>query len=313
MEHHIAAMKMKTVCVGRFLMDVPEKAMVSYRGATVDGFDISSWVETDEEFLARNTTQEVKLRSEKNEKGQVSLEQVREIKSEYLHGRLFVFNRQWLPSFSNGVKEIEEVITTSAFVRAREVTYKFYSKLQDDAGILELEKLLGQLRWRGEEELPSQPGFCFDRALLVDPLSADVSEITGIFVGLKDPPDLAIALNTFSAANENKPLLQRDAENDIKQAYLNRFHTLREGPRALAGVPGEELLERVDEPNGSVLHGFMWESLRKKNDPARPLMVLELDTGKGQPGKPVNSSLSDTEVLALWDKMSNSLRRHHAL
>lgn len=313
MEHRIAAMEMKTVCIGRFLMDVPANAMVSYRGATVNAFNISSWVETDEEFLGRNIAQETKLKSEKNEKGDVSLEQVREIKNEHLYGRLFIFDRQWVPSFSNGVKIIKQVITTSAFVRAHDVTYKFYSDLKGEAGILELEKLIGQLRWRGEDELPSQPGFCFDRALLADPLSADVSEITAIFVGLKEHPDLAISLSTFSGASHYKTLLQRDAENSIKQEYLSRFHSLREGPRTLAGVPGEELLERVDEPNGSVLHGFMWESLSKKYDPARPLMVLELDTGKGQPGKPVNSSLSDTEVLALWDKMSNSLRRHHAL
>ncbi|MYN19959.1 hypothetical protein GTP81_24760 [Rugamonas sp. FT107W] len=37
--------------------------------------------------------------------------------------------------------------------------------------------------------------------------------------------------------------------------------------------------------------------------------MLEFDTGHGQPGKPVNSSLSDAEALALWDKISSSLRR----
>jgi len=78
----------------------------------------------------------------------------------------------------------------------------------------------------------------------------------------------------------------------------------------LNGIPGEELLQRVDEPNGAKVHGFMWESLADQNDVYLPNLILEFDTGLGRPGNPVNSSLSDAEALALWDKISSSLRRH---
>ncbi|WP_373990640.1 T6SS immunity protein Tli4 family protein [Duganella sp. BuS-21] len=313
MEHRIAVMKMKTLCVGRFLIDVPETALVSYRSATVEGYEISSWIETDEAFLSRNIAQEAQLKSEKNDKGGTSLEQIREIENDHLHGRLFVFNRRWQASFNLGVREESQVIAVRAFVRSRDVTYSFYSKYQYDSDVPNLEKLISQLRWRGGDGIPTQAGFCFELGLLVEPLPVDISEFTAIFVGLKEHPDLSIALSTFSGATQYKPLSQREAENSIKQEYWSRFHSLREGPRALAGVMGDEVLERVDEPNGSVLHGFMWESLSKQYDPARPLMILELDTGHGQQGRPVNSSLSDAEALALWDKISSSLRRHHPL
>ena len=70
-----------------------------------------------------------------------------------------------------------------------------------------------------------------------------------------------------------------------------------------------EILERVDEPNGSTLQSFMWESLSKKDDVYLPNLILEFSTGHGKPGAPVNSSMSDAEALALWEKISASLRR----
>lgn len=313
MEQHIAVMKMKPVCAGRFLIDIPENANISYRGATVFGYDITSWIETDEEFSARVTQQEAQLTSEKNEKNGVSLEYSQEVKNEHLRGRIFVFNRMWLPSFDHGIEQVEQSVSIRALVRSHNVTYSFYSKFQDDSDVPKLIELINQLRWRGADEIPAQAGFCFEHALLVEPLAADISEFTAIFVGLKEHPDLSIAFSTFSSAAEFESLLQRAAKNSTKKEFRSRIHTLREGSRTLAGVPGEELLEQVDEFNGAKLHSFMWESLNRKDDPNRPLLVFELDTGHGKQGRRVNSSLSDIEAQALWDKMSSSLRRHHPL
>ncbi|MES2165307.1 MAG: T6SS immunity protein Tli4 family protein [Pseudomonadota bacterium] len=309
MEERINLMKMKTVCVGRFLLDLPEKSVVSYRGASLSGWKISSWVETDAEFLGHLSTQEAQLSIEKNSRGGVSLERTKEVKNDELRGRIFVFNRNWLEGYKDGKKMVEQVVSIRAFVRSREVTYKFNAEVRWDADVEKLEKIIGQLRWRGEHEIPDKEGFCFNRGMLVDPLTADQAEYTGLFLGLNEHPDLAIAFTTMAGIDPGKTLLQRDAENDVKQEYRSRFHVLREGARNLTDIPGEEVLERVDEPNGSTLHGFMWESLGKQDDVYLPSLILEFDTGHGKPGKPINSSLSDAEALALWDKISSSLRR----
>jgi hypothetical protein len=308
MKRRFELMKMKTICVGRILIDVPERARVSYRGARLSGWEISSWLETEEKFLERISGEEIKLKSQKNEKGGVSLEQVREIHSGYAHGRIFVSNRLWLEMFPFGVKEESQAISIRAILRSHDVTFSLFAEVRSDSDIEEIEKIVTQLRRRNDDEIPAQPGFCFERGFLTEPLDADQSEFTAVFLGLDEHPDLAMALSTFAGVAQGKTLLQRDAANQIKQRYSSRFHVLREGPRVLNGLPGEELLERVDEPNGSVLHGFMWESLTKRDDVYRPLLTLELDTGRGHPGRPVNSSLSEPEVLALWEKISGSLR-----
>lgn len=309
MNEGMKLMKMKTLCVGRFLLDLPDDAKVSYRDASLSGWEISSWVEEDKEFLDRLTSQEVQLKSEKNKKGSMSLENIKDVKNSELHGRIFVFNRNWLDGFENGKKTVDQVVSIRAFVRSREVTYKFEAEIRWDADVEKLEKIIGQLRWRGEHEIPDQDGFCFNRGILVEPIIAEQAEYTGIFLGLKEHPDLAIAFTTMAGIDPGRTLLQRDAENDIKQQYRNRFHVLREGGRTLNKIPGEEVLEHVDEPNGSSLQDFMWESLGKQDDVYLPSLILELSTGHGQAGKPVNSSLSDAEALALWGKISNSLRR----
>ncbi|WP_256082109.1 hypothetical protein, partial [Massilia sp. YIM B04103] len=46
--------KMQTVCVGRFLIDLPETSPVSFRSAFIQGIDISTYDgESEQEFLAR--------------------------------------------------------------------------------------------------------------------------------------------------------------------------------------------------------------------------------------------------------------------
>ena len=67
--------KMKTVCVGRFLIDIPAEARFSLERGLVSGYDISTTThETDEEFAARLRQFEAELAASRNEDGRPSLE-----------------------------------------------------------------------------------------------------------------------------------------------------------------------------------------------------------------------------------------------
>jgi hypothetical protein len=50
--------KMKTVCVGRYLVDVPAQAEVSFSGAIIDGFTVETFEESDEAFSGRLAARE---------------------------------------------------------------------------------------------------------------------------------------------------------------------------------------------------------------------------------------------------------------
>lgn len=309
MSDWIRTLPMKTVCLGRFVIQVPEDSQISYGPARLDGWRISTInSETDEQFDFRLQAREQQLRASKNEKDGVSFESVSKIATNEIKARIFIFGRRWNYSFSEGKRKDYETVEMQAMVRAGRASFTLHVELAEATDEEGLTQLIKQFKQRANEVVPTEAGFCFDGGLIREPLNAGQSESTGLFVSLAGHPDVSFALHTLAGYVVGETLLQRDAKASIKQRHSSLFHILRQGPRALNGIPGEEVLERVNEPNGVTVHGFMWESYSKKDDVYLPSITLEMDTGNGRPGRPVQSSLSDAAVLALWDKISSSLR-----
>lgn len=83
--------QMKTHCVGRFLIDLPENATVAMRGAFINGFDISTYPnETEQQFSARIAKKEREINAVPNQLGKKNMESVRDIKREGFVGKIFV-------------------------------------------------------------------------------------------------------------------------------------------------------------------------------------------------------------------------------
>lgn len=309
-EAEVNKMKMKTVCIGRFLIDVPADAHVSYRRAFLNGFDISTQAyETDEEFEKRVKDREFQIKSERNQRGLRSLESEHEIRNERINGKVFIFGRAWTSLMNEKNIEDSGNVAVNGFVRGGGVSYDFSTKMIAPVYAAELPKLLEQLVPRQDHEIPTLPGFCFDHGIMVDPLTADQGEHVVMFVGLKDHPDVSIALDSHAGMDPSESLLERDDKNDVRLENLSHFHTFRRGPLTIAGVQGEELLERISESNFTASQSFTWESIWKADDVFTPFLALELSTGHSRTGgEPVNSSLSDAAALALWDRILSSLR-----
>lgn len=304
---------MKSVCVGRFVIDVPSTAVITYRRATVAGWEISTIQESDDHFDLRIRQREELFAARKNEHDRKALEIVLEVKTADVTGKIFMYDRKSLGLMRGGKEVISESVSIDALVRSSGVSFDFSAKLRRPEQIERLEKILHQLQAIRETEIPTSAGFCFDHGLLRDPLTVDNHEHVSLFLGTATHPDLAISLSTFAGGNPSPTLLERHKANDIRREYSSHFHDLRVGPRVINGFYGEEILQRVDELNGVKLHDFMWESFGHTKDVLLPKLTLELSTGIGRPGAPVNSSLSDVEALALWEKISSSLRRRVVL
>lgn len=303
---------LKAVCVGRFVLDVPTQVIVTYRQARVARWVISTTAETDEEFALRIRQKEELLASARNERNGVSLELVRDVKTSHLIGKIFLYDRKWIGLMRGGKEVISEAVAIDALVRASGISYSFTGEFRKPEELQRLEQLLQQLEPVNAGEVPTSAGFCFDRGIIRDPIGIDDHEYVSIFWGIAEQPDLAGSLSSFAGLDSGPALLQRHAASDIQQEYKSRFHDLRVGKRVINGIPGEEVLQRVDEFNGVKVQSFMWESISDKNEVFLPRLTLELSTGLGRPGKPVNSSLTDAEALALWNTLSSSLRRRVA-
>ncbi len=58
---------------------------------------------------------------------------------------------------------------------------------------------------------------------------------------------------------------------------------------------------------GYKVHKFRWESRYELNDPFKPVIVVQLSTGRGK-DKDVRPTISEQEAVELFDAVVNSIR-----
>lgn len=301
--------KMMTICVGRFLIDLPEGANVSFATTQVDGVSIDVMkMDNPNAFSKKIEIREQELKETKNEAGHQSLEQRENINLPHLTGVLFKHGRESVYWFEQEKRITAEGMAVEAWVHDNKRQFKLHGSF-DNKYLQNVSLLVGKLKSLEKNQIPTEPGFCINQGLISDPLSADQNEMITMFASIKGHPDVAIRLDSqINLKQLQESLLSRNARNIIKREYPSHFKTLRQGARVINGIDGEEVLERVKEENGTSAHAFTWVSLGKMKDVLAPKLTLELDTGYGPPGKQLNSSLSDAAVLELWDRISSSLR-----
>jgi len=306
--------KMMTVCVGRFLVDLPEGAEVSFGPARVAGVTVVAMPGYTE---ARNAAElgqrEQVLSQQKNEYDKPSLEKKIQADAVNFKSTILYYGREKpLTEIQFGKKVVgtEEGISVEGFGLHNDFLYKFKAEhLASPRFENNLLELVKKFEARSMDSVPSQPGFCTENGLIHDPVSAEDNESVTMFASLKGHPDVAIRLDTsVNHKRLEESLLARDAQNSVKLENANSIKTFRRRQRALNGIDGEEVLDKFKEANGTSAHMFMWAGLGKLRDVLAPKLTLELETGIGRPGQPVNASLSDDAVIELWDKIASSIR-----
>ena len=169
------------------------------------------------------------------------------------------------------------------------------------------EDIFKNIRLRSPDEVPSEPGFCFEGAILtldITPCLECHSERVMVDIAWEDRPDVHFSFTTFTNGEMlDPPLLERlkDAGNDPGEKIL------RSRPRMVGPFHGEEHLTRAKEKNGTEGHLFIWEAEGVPNDPFNPQIRVDMTSGDG-PNGAENASLSDQDALRLWDAIVSSIR-----
>jgi hypothetical protein len=303
----------KMVCVGRFLIDLPQEAQVSLGGTSIDGFSISTnATETDSAFMTRVARREAELSAQKNQFGKKSLESVQLIDEDGQTGKIFVFGRTSTYGYEGEKKITYSGVSVNAYVRTGAVSFDFIANTYAPDEVGNLRKLITQLRSRANDDIPLEGGFCIDHGFVRDPLGAEQTERAVMFAGLPAHPDLSIAFSTMAGTKSGQGLLERNTAASAEQPAFVRalISTLREGARTINGMPGEELALKVREVNFATTYGFDWEMGGTEHDVLAPFVTLELQAGLNPRtgGKPVQSTLSEAALLELWDKVASSVR-----
>lgn len=307
--------KMRTICVGRYLVDVPEHAEVSLSGEMIAGFTIDTVEETAAAFHARMAAREAEisaLGADGKSGGDGGLVAARDLNVPGAVGRSFIYGRSRGYLMAGDRRIDMESVSVEAHAHIGGVTFTLAAKGTEEASAREAETLLARLRMRGEDEIPLTPGFCIWRGVFVEPLPEHTNEHIVFHLGLPGHPDMGLALSSIAGGNTDEGLLARVAATDAESSAdeLLRVTKLRTGKRSINGIDGEEVLERVRELNFTTGYGFMWEAAGVPDDLQRPSLLLNMETGTNpRPGgQPVDSSLHEDAVMALWDSISSSIR-----
>jgi hypothetical protein len=311
--------RMKTVCIGRFLIDMPEEMEVELARPRIHGFEISSFDEPEANFRTRLVQREARLRATPDRLGgNKNLESVREVKTENgIVGKIFIHTRTVVEGTQARGLELEryhyEGVAIEALVHGQGMSFDVSASDYDPNKIENLAKLVAKLVPNPANVAPTEPGFCVYRAWFRDPLTAAQGEEIMMHAQLPSHPD--IKFMTILAAG-NKPatqsLLERteDTMAGLTPDQKKRVSNARAAPRTIAGIAGDEVVTRIAELNDAVVYTFWWEVDGTEDNVFVPHVAFKMYLGKGDNG-PVPSSLSQDAGMALWDKISSSIRFHH--
>ena len=308
--------KMKTICIGRFLIDMPDETRLELRAPRIHGLDISSFEESEGDFKARLAQREAKLRATPDRLGgNKNLELVREVKTENgVVGKIFFHSR----TVSEGTQlrglELEryrdEGIAIEAMLHGAGMSFSLAAKNYNPDNIENLPRLVAKLVPNPHNQIPTEPGFCIDRAWFRDPLTPNQREQVMMSAQLPSHPDFEF-LAILAAGNkpDKQSLLEREASTPLLLSLADRWRisTLRAAPRTVGGITGDELVKRVTEMNDAVVYSFWWEVDGTEDNVLVPHFVFQMTTGEGNHER-VPSSMSQDAAMALWDKISSSIR-----
>jgi hypothetical protein len=307
---------MRTVCVGRLLIDLPNNAHAEMYEQWIEGFDIDAFAESEEAFNKRVAAREMEIRSKPDRLGgNKNMEAVREVKTESgLAGKIFVHSRNVTEGTESDGFTTEhfhyEGVALEAHVHDNGLSIDVTAKDYDPDLAENLPRLVAQLVPNPTNRIPTEPGFCLDHAYVREPLAAKQGERITLAAHLPDNPDIGINFDTIAGTKPDpRTLLQRNAESRARRpAALNLLVTeLRAAPRTIGGFAGDELVRQVIEANGVFVYGFEWELNGTEDNVLVPDIRLVMVTGRGR-GEPVRSSLAAPAAMALWDRISSSMR-----
>lgn len=305
--------KMKTVCVGRFLIDLPSEAEVSFSGTALDGLDVDTLSETEAVFRQRLGAREAEISARAPATdGSGGMLEARDLRIPGMIGRALLFGRNRGYWFEGGRRVDDEWLSVEVHAHIQGLSLSLSAKTADEGTAAKAEALLSRLQVRREEKIPVERGFCIPGAVFAEPLPIHKSEHVVMHVGLPMRTDVAMTFASLAGANTSLGLLARVAQTDarIGTGILLRMTKLRQGKRVVNKIDGEEVLVRAREFDLGTTYGFTWEALGNRDDLFKPYLSLELQTGMSERpgGKPVDTSLHEDALLSLWDSITSSIR-----
>ena len=320
---------MTTRCVGRYLIDLPERFVLNSESTTeIEGVKIAVKPMDKTSFNYALETREMVLRRE-TIMGTYWGENVPSLLSatKLSQGDGMVFNRS-----RTGEEPVSRTLELMAFRDgyaialyldaedrsfAKRVRPEFRSDTPEK--LAHLLKVYERVSGRKDTEVLAEQGVCIPNGF-VRGTPSDQESLQMRYL-MQGSDDVGLEFQSFSDIREETELLDRGKGIEAKLKEMEG-RTLRKG-KALAQIPGaQEWLMTMKSSSGS---GLMWHHLTleansKIGSANAPVLIVDLDAGGGhrtQPKdleeaatrKPIQqNTFTEAETIAIWDRITATLR-----
>lgn len=303
----------KTVCFGRFVMDVPTTALI------VAG---PSEAETSLRFypheagrIAHRVAQQLTLverdRSFLSEEDKVRLPMFGTVIEGAAPGQKLILGSKDQVGYS-----MYSFVPVGEHLYVQELNGGVLNEAQVEDAKRFFNAIATNLRLRSDDEIPEEPGMCVAGGFI--PINMQYEKVR-LGIRLKEFPDVHFSVEAHKnqdfipEASDLETLLVR-AEKNAKIAGLGihyaRIKTFRRGPRELGVWKGYEILARKPPfKKDTDAHEFRFRSVGAVNDAYHPELDVQLDSGvKDNRKAAIQPSITDEEAIALWDRLIKSIR-----
>lgn len=307
--------KTKTICFGRFLIDVPDASTVVF-GPTQAPFSIkfhsihaSELDQLVEEKLSRLEPERYRARGE--------LRGNQSMLGKVIKGGLP--NQKIFFGISPGAGDFY-LMESYVISGGKIFVYKADSpgdKESYESELLNLNFASKFISHRAEGEIPQSAGVCVDGGFVRES-SALTHENFTLGVRLTEFPDVHLSIATtkkefFHDSDALEPRL-RAAEEEAKLSgfgsWYSRIKILRQGNATIEHWNGYEVLARKPAQAGQKdSYEFAFLSQGEPKNSYLPLLDIKLHSGvSDNKAGVVRSSISDDDAVVLWDKLTQSIR-----
>jgi Tle cognate immunity protein 4 C-terminal domain/Tle cognate immunity protein 4 N-terminal domain len=313
---------LKTRCVGRYLVDMPEGMHVSGY-AKMQGVDIEAKAMSHNAYEREIAQRETELNAIKSIHGYKSL---------YASGEAWGKDTNYFIHLESEVADAaSRVIEAYKWDRGYRIKMKIEGSdftnpdQTSDPIVMQMTVkndvpqktslvfgLLEKVRGRADDEIPAEPGLCFYGGFV--PTKAGSEEEVSTLYTLKGQDDINFAFETTPDLRDSITLLQH-ADSPEARAALKAMDAkvIRKGTVELPGMKAEEWLFEGLKPGDGRGDTFSLRANEITSSPSSPFLSLDLTTGgqvqiQDQYVKLDKASLTTGEAVALWDAVSRTLR-----
>lgn len=281
------AASLKTICVGRYTVDIPHSATNVHLVQSFKGIDIDVFYPANQQRLHDEAAHKIASDAE------VTDFQPKQLASSGDHAADSV--QVWQSG--------NDLYTVRGTTLKQDTGFLFSIQVTNDSvqgAKVAISQLIQEIRLRDPFAVPTEQGFCVERGFI--PGGYAGGETASISLELSEPDATLMMSTNTEAKNTGGNLLARMSNLPVTLANLVSSDTeiLRRGAKTVGGREGDEYGYAVKQSKDVSLE---WSALTGNDHATEPTMKIAMDT---------RSAVADSArppLLALWDDVLRSVKR----